>query len=393
MQPAGRRLNKFCLRSQRKTLRNRGISETPLDREKERTGIRHEKYSDHLQKAVERHRKEYGVVDPVRDVSDYGSHYGKQHPRGKYAGSFFRRHVHGDAYRDGPAHGIGIHYFGGKGEEYAAYAALCQCEADRISVRRGRICVQRLHGGRGGLRLSGRVYREKAAFFLPDHGSRHPCIHAAWSGSRRVEQKPDRGHCGGDAGDDGLRFSADVGHVQRDDRESGGFRLFAAHSAFDEQLKRRNAGRGEECDRYRGEYCDSGVAFRDRLPPQRVNITSVFIIRQAGEGFRLPFFHQTVEPDKEPEDNRQSDGGDQAGGKETAGIGSAQTCHKEGDQVQGNKQNDTDQCGDLLWGLFFHGGNSFSIMFWQKELPSLFPRSNEPSSHACMDIWRLPRGL
>ena len=22
----------------------------------------------------------------------------------------------------------------------------------------------------------------------------------------------------------------------------------------------------------------------------------------------------------------------------------------------------------------------------------LFPRSNEPSSHACMDIWRLPRG-
>lgn len=42
--------------------------------------------------------------------------------------------------------------------------------------------------------------------------------------------------------------------------------------------------------------------------------------------------------------------------------------------------------------IFGHGLPVYTVNRHFEEIDDSFSRSNEPSSHACMDIWRLPRG-
>ena len=43
--------------------------------------------------------------------------------------------------------------------------------------------------------------------------------------------------------------------------------------------------------------------------------------------------------------------------------------------------------------IFGHGLPVYTVNRHFEEIDDSFSRSNKPSSHACMDIWRLPRGL
>ncbi len=56
-----------------------------------------------------------------------------------------------------------------------------------------------------------------------------------------------------------------------------------------------------------------------------------------------------------PTYDRQCNRGGETAGKKLSGGCRIETGSNQGDHIQGNEQNDADQRGNLLRGLFFHG--------------------------------------
>ena len=70
------------------------------------------------------------------------------------------------------------------------------------------------------------------------------------------------------------------------------------------------------------------------------------------EDFFPPLFYQAKGPDQEPEQDRQTDGGDQTSGKKPPGVARIQTGDHERADIHADQEDDADKRCDLLWRCF-----------------------------------------